>query len=495
MTMRKGRFDNMLRAGCTRSARRSGFSLTELIVAIGILVLMFSLAGQVFNVTVQSTGQARAITNLSQMLRAVEDTIREDLRHVQAGRSLILIQGNPVNAYWTGEGRAADEDGDPSNGYPHVADPARELEEPDEFGRPRMIKPRADILMFFTARKGASYTDPGVTSNLQQVVYGHAELGEYVPDDGATPYVFQPGLDAFPAAPTSSPNLRYPSSTLVSQVPAAGWHLARRGVVLTSSPMPGVGVHPRNMTLEEYVLLLQGVVDVNGWFSFDEWVMPGVGAQAPWYLPSIFPTSAQLQGGVPVPHQRSMLDLTPPARLADRLGHYFLSNCASFKVEWTLDPRSEFVAGRLDRAREVYWFDPGDPDDPLEALETGRTAADEAGDDALYADLTSLLTEATPHPDGMFDYSLADRFRGWTLMGEQDPAWNEVAYELYGVRRPNTVVFGAARLKPPDVFGEKPEVVSEDIFPGALRITIDVYDDERRLERPVRHVIVAPVGQ
>ena len=56
--------------------------------------------------------------------------------------------------------------------------------------------------------------------------------------------------------------------------------------------------------------------------------------------------------------------------------------------------------------------------------------------------------------------------------------------------RPNTVFFGAARRNV-----NTGDVVSEDIFPSALRITIDVFDSERRLERPTRHVIVAQVGK
>ena len=37
--------------------RRAGFSLAELVVSVGILVLMLSLVGQVFHLTVRSTGK------------------------------------------------------------------------------------------------------------------------------------------------------------------------------------------------------------------------------------------------------------------------------------------------------------------------------------------------------------------------------------------------------------------------------------------------------
>src|SRR3972149_4886524 len=128
MVMRKFCSHNELGLRHGLSARLRAFSLAELVISIGILVLMMSLAGQVFNFTVQSTGQATALTEIMQQLRAFEHTLREDLRGVQPGNSLILIQGNPVNAYWTQNGKDADDDGTPSDdeGYPHAADPERE---------------------------------------------------------------------------------------------------------------------------------------------------------------------------------------------------------------------------------------------------------------------------------------------------------------------------------------------------------------------------------
>jgi len=37
-------------------------------------------------------------------------------------------------------------------------------------------------------------------------------------------------------------------------------------------------------------------------------------------------------------------------------------------------------------------------------------------------------------------------------------------------------------------------MVPDPMFPAALRITIDLYDQDGRLERPVRHVMIIPVG-
>ncbi|MGB0716894.1 MAG: hypothetical protein ACPGXK_13510, partial [Phycisphaerae bacterium] len=54
--------------------------------------------------------------------------------------------------------------------------------------------------------------------------------------------------------------------------------------------------------------------------------------------------------------------------------------------------------------------------------------------------------------------------------------------------RLHTAVFGGRR-------GQSPNDVGEDIFPRALRITIDVYDNLGRLDNPVRHVMIIPVGK
>lgn len=460
-------------------------------MAIGILVLMLSMAGQVFNLTIQSTGQAVAVTKVSQLLRAFERTLREDLKHVQPGQSILLIQGNPVNAYWTPEGREADYDANPATGYPHVADPARE----DASGN--MIPPRADILMFFTARKTTSFVDPNVTSPLQQVVYGHAELGEYVPGPigpGTSPYVFGPGPAAFPVQTIGA--REYPSPEAVSPVPAARWHLSRRNVLLVSAPPPTPVSPPwvdaDAMNVPAHGLadnsILLGETDVVGNFDYEDLALTPGGWY--WCLPAIFDDALAggRIGGPHIPHARAKLDPKPPALYANRLGHYFLPNCASFKVEWTLDPRSEFVEGRLEGEEQVYWFDPGDPNHPLAEL----AAVVNVPQGEPPANLASLLNKRTNHRDGVppsvLPYSLADRF--W---GDNDPNYSWLPLALDG--RSNLVVFGAKRRN----LGTNPsnpsddEIVPEDIFP-ALRITIDVFDSERRLDRPTRHVMVIPVG-
>lgn len=513
--MRKLRCQNELRFPCSReSAGRAAFSLAELVISIGILILMLALAGQVFTITVRSTGQATALTETSQQLRMFEDTLREDLRSVQPGQSLILIQGNPVNAYWTQGGKDADiEPKDPSDGYGHASDPER------EDANSNLVAPRADILMIFTSRKSTSYVSPNVTGRLQQVVYGHAELGEYVSKPNPGPagdlYEFKPdpsgdkSQSAFPVDLTTDYPL-VPSSSSPSPIPAAQWHLARRSVLLVpvpkdpNSPLPPIAL--------DATAFLDSQSDLNWNFAYDRIVLqhqldPGTGAPLgyPWFLPAVFGNVSAPYAEWIKPFRRSWLDPTPPPIYANRLGHYFLPNCASFKVEWSLDPKSSFVAGRLDGTSEVFWFDPGDlgdpsdpsDDDPLRSLATRVKELKKGGTqcgpgDFVCRSLDSLLidrTAETMYPGGnIHKYSLSDRFRGPSFPGANaDLAWSQLAPDG---RRPNLEVFTAAR--PPSVPGSEP--VPDDVWPGALRITVDVFDRERRLDRPIRHVIIVPVG-
>jgi hypothetical protein len=363
--------------------------------------------------------------------------------------------------------------------------------------------------MIFTARPGVSFTvEAGtspLTSNLQQVVYGHAELGDYVPSDVAGPhYTFERATGDKPYFPEEQ---NYPSPTGVSPVPAAQWHLARRSVLLLPTDPPS-GPSPTPVPLLDDIPLLQCQADVSYGFDYETQVVrPPVTPVGPWFLPAIF-------GNASLPRQpfaRSKLDPAPPALYANRMGNYLLPNCASFKVEWTLNPRSEFVAGRLDGVNEVFWFDPGDNGDPAKTVRTpdplrslgARVAALKKGSsqcgatDTLCWNLDSLL-DVRHALDASPPYSLSDRFRGRNFAAGDPDAWEQLAPDK---NRPNLVVFTAMRpapLPPPPPPGVPPPPLSEPVldpmFPGALRITVDVFDKERRLDRPIRHVMVVPIG-
>lgn len=480
---------------------RSAFSLAELVVAIGVLVLTLALAGQVMSITVRATGQATAFTNVSQAIRALERTLRDDLSHATPGRTVLLIQGNPINAYWTTDERDADDDADPQTRTSLALDPERE--DPADPTRRRLLPPRADMLMFFTARPASNYVPytkidgspvRSVTSQVQQVVYGHADLGDYVRvAPGA--YTIEQDADAFPEFPKPSP------------VPASRWHLARRVVHLLPSPAPPTlkpgwvdwDAPKARLDLPE---VLVGETDVVGGFDYERWVVapPDSGAMTtdqypegdwPHFWPMVFHKGSK-------PFARSLLDPTPPATLAERLGHYFIPGCASFKVEWTLDPRAAFIGGRLDFERDVLWIDPGhvhvDPNnaknvtrEPLAAM---RQALADAGAEVSQALRWQALNDVIQAPllgsNVLVPYTLAQRF-GHDL--DPDNQWRVHEYATTD-RAPNLAVFTATRRD--DATGA---LIAEEVFPTALRITVDVMDEQGRLPRPIRHVMVIPVGQ
>ena len=448
--------------------RRRAFSLAELVVSMGILVLMLSLAGQVMSLTVKSTGQAKALTETNQQLRVFERTLIENLSAVQPGRSLLLIQGNPINAFWTNEHRDAAMGANPRAGYPHPRDPERTSRWNSEL----LEQPRADLLMFFAERPGTSKVSADISVNLQQVVIGHVNAGEYRYDAATNTATFTP--DPLMEFPTDN-STTYP-------VAAEGWHLGLRQVML--SPATRVLSHNPNNLSDP--MLLRGETDVMEAFNYETQVLTPedqtIGGLDPWhgkpyYLPPMF-------DNVLGPFSRSQVDLSPPPPVAYGVNQFFLPRCASFKVEWCLDPDSKFVGGRLEGEREVYWIDMGDlgtyPDPAVapDSLRSLREAAS-TGPPELYELLTAKLGGT-----GVDIYSLEDRFGG------KDSTWTELSGGI-----PNLAVF-TARLPKMDANGNPipGEYIPDDVFPAALRITIDVYDRERRLDRPIRHVIVAPVG-
>ncbi len=488
----------------TAGHRRAGFSLVELVVSIGVLLVILALTGEVLSVTVNTTGQATALTEVNQELRFLESKLRQDLAGVRKGESLLVIQANPINAYWNQDGLDADDDTDPINGYPGTLGPHIDNAVDPNLKAP----PRADVLMFFSAGATKSYVQytygkgvnfpPTVTSGLRQVVYGHANLGEYRPDpnslaggggSSAVEYLFDKGEDAFPLFPAPS------------RVPAQKWHLARRSVLLLPSGLTAAVPPWANGDVADpdfgglgAIELLKGTTDVMSEFNYTRMVLtPPLlddPSQDPIFKGIRYWPRALTQA---VPYLRSDMDPTPPPRLADRLGHYFLPNCASFKVEWSLDPRSAFVSGRLDDERDILWIDQGnlgaDPldaadDDPLAALTQAFDEAEADPAQALRAEALRQLKEDLL--GGNAAYSLEERFTG--------PPKGDLANwgspdAIYGPTDvPRLAVFTAKRRDDND------NVIDEDIFPVALRITIDLYDDLARLGRPIRHVMVIPLG-
>ncbi len=422
----------------SRRAASRAFSLVELVVAIGILAVMIALTGQIFSISIDSTGEATAIIDINQSVRMLEETLREDLAGVDPERSMLVIWSQPINAYWTRAQQEIDPaSGNPTQGYIHNPDPEREDNDmttgaiagiagsPPPF---RLEDPRADILMFFTARRTRSSNYPQVFADQAQVVYGHAELGEIDPTD---PNGALTVANAYPDFVTN-PTDYFP-------VPAQDWHLARRSIALVESPVAALqaviegNANPIPDWLAPPISLDDDEADdlINGEIDFISSVDPGFDFNV-----NIVEEPANISLiAIQAWMARSRLDLDPPGRYADRLGHFFLNNCASFKVEWALEDPA--IAGNA----QVVWVDPGDI----------------AG---------SVVMQLSGEP--------------FELMP------GEVPLDLFEAGGAFDPTAANANLHQFDN--------STPIFPRALRITVDLFDDNDRFERPVRHVMILPVG-
>ena len=171
-------------------------------------------------------------------------------------------------------------------------------------------------------------------------------------------------------------------------------------------------------------------------------------------------------------HARSRMDATPPAVFANRLGHYFLPGCASFKVEWTVDDP------RLVGEPNVYWFDPhdsGDPSDPADKLGELQNVIDDPNTDPIRAARLQLLRN-----------ELALRFG---TLGELDATGTVFPTLVPG--RPVWVDVDPTNVNP----ASPTSGAADPFFPKALRITVDLVDSQSRFDRPLRHVMILPVGR
>jgi len=445
-------------------------------VSIGLLALMMLMAGAVFKITLDSTGQAAALTDVNQELRVLEETLRQDLAQTPRDGAVLVIQANRVNAFWTRQTAEANSPGTdpdpfgPDAPYDHASDPERE----DALGR--MLQPRADVLMTFTAQPARSFLCPNVVGQVQQVVYGHAEAGELDSTGawvgGAAPSAFADHLDG--------------TGPAIFATPAEEWHLARRSVLIVDGIIdPGVCAdvaHALDGSSSDD--LHDGGVDVLAKRAFAsatdfEYLKDVVGLKD---VVDDSASSGEKRDWFKSWFARSRMDPAPPALVGNRLGHYFLPHCASFKVEWALDLRRidsipfNALPGQPDSApQELVWFDPGRVDpatgapDPLGELDDWRTH---------YLDL------ATPGSVGVaaalkdLKTTLGNRFDGSTET-EGDPGMDLQTPVWYANDAPNN---GGA--DEPDRY-----------FPEALRITVDVFDANKKLDRPMRHVMVLPVGR
>jgi prepilin-type N-terminal cleavage/methylation domain-containing protein len=563
----------LVRSGYSRSAySRSGFTLVELIVSIGVLSILLTIAGSVFTLTLRSSGQANALIEVSEQIRVFEETLREELRNIQPGRSIMIIQPNPIHGIWRKSELDALREGadiDPRSVLnPQLAnfrDPEREQIVVDGSGNPALVRqmPRADTLAFFTDLPANSYRDPEISGQKQFVVYAHAELGELDPLNGAwqTPLVvtgdpltwdfdsFGFGDPVFRFNPPTGGNERGRYVMTDAPAPTGGngavflaaaaeeWHLARRSVLIVDRNLASPPYFPiENLndsadvfgtaddneqvysSLDKVNYIRDGRRDyiVNGSANFDYDLDVANRIPNPEFDAPVLATGGVDPGALSTWIGRSQLSTLPTASQARRMGANFMPRCASFKVEWALDlgdlEFGELRGTTLPGASEPIWIDPANIVTTIESIQTAyddyvdnvcASLACESQVGGIRDDILDKLAprDASLNPSTMVPAQCLEghgttRFIDPGETGSTAPAVRST--HIFYARKPEPTCF--AKYRDPstgEMLGGIPEPPErpDPLFPRALRITIDVADPVGRLERPIRHVMILPVGQ
>ncbi len=236
-----------METGATKTgaaARRSAFTLVEMLVSLAVLTVALSVVGVVFAVTARTASQSAAYSEVQLQVRQLLDELREDLRGVDPARSVLLIAGATQAAALSQADLEAQKyfrvlQGDPAS-VPNF-DPQFSPRFDDPGGV--YSDPRTDVLMFFTNRPIESLAKPtgnpatpfqtmlarGGKAALTQVVYGHAAIGQAVWSTALSRYV-APDASALEHIRFTIDGSFDPGS--LSRLPASRWHLARRQAII-----------------------------------------------------------------------------------------------------------------------------------------------------------------------------------------------------------------------------------------------------------------------
>ncbi len=536
------------------------FTLVELIVSIGILGILMVMAGSIFALTLKSSGQANALIEVSESIRALEDSLREDLRYVQPSRSIMLIQGNEMNVFWTEDERELADPGndDATVRYTRNRDPERERI--DASGNLVHTLPRGDKVMFFTAKPGVSFTDPRVSGRLQMVVYGHATVGEMNVDgsftaiegfaeDGSSALnkdnLRFGGLDATTGMPTYAmmPADNSTPPDWRSVAPAETWLLGRRSVLIVdqnlaaaASAEPYYPADALDDDADEVAAVAGADPEYDNRIPKDGYILDGrrdyiINGGSFNYQRDVvnllpdptYDCNDDNPGALIRLIKPSLVDPTPPYTQSKRLGHYFLPNCASFKVEWALDV-SDVDYGplrgtNLPGASSIIWIDPAHFAQNVADIQSAfqQYYVDECAGDiicqgqvrSVWISVISKLVPADPsmsipasvdcetNMNGPDFYEMCLGAHTPTRFADPGPTGGAdltvLPAHIFYARNPapscaGNFAPGRGACAPPP---EQPDA----LFPKALRITVDVNDPAGRLDKPIRHVMVLPVGR
>ena len=395
---------------------RRAFTLIELVVAVGILGILLVVAGSVFTLTLKSSGQANAVIEVSEELRTLEETLAADLRNVQPGRSIMVIQPNVIHGPWSRDELALAQDGGTLDAAAHDLSSNRDPErEHLEGGTLEHDLPCAYQLGFLTDRPATSYRDPEISGHTEFVLYGHAQVGALARDGRWAQDMDAPATAPYPYFDTatyrvSDATLKFIASgggryeldkdavenhNAIFPVAAQDWHLARRAVIVVDRDLPS-GFYPAASLNDSAAGLSAAGAPVNdnepryqsAGLASEDYIRDGrrdyIVNKSPgfdyetdvadrqdrsddrgWYAYVRNPatdTDPNDVNAVVNWMRRTQLAADPTADQADRLGAYFLPHCASFKVEWALDLSDfDFGACRMPEmpgAQSTIWVDP-----------------------------------------------------------------------------------------------------------------------------------------
>jgi prepilin-type N-terminal cleavage/methylation domain-containing protein len=482
-----------------------GFTLTEMLVALAVMVLALVMVTSVFSVTTKTAATSAAIADVETIARNFADQLQQDLEWCDPSQSILVIHGRTQAAALTEELRQAGQHyrvmtGDPQY-VPADYDTRFDTNSAAVNGtapRDQFSDPRADILMFFTNRPTASKAPAtgttlvpgsfqeklqrGVEVEPIQVVYGHAALDTAVQTGSGWQF---------------ANDLRHIEQVDVnglSELPASRWHLARRQVlfdVLSGAPYwlafpntaapriwrcyadpiaeQGLGADtvpfdlPRYMqefqprqgatgftdlaTLSPYLLALDG--------SYGTYSPAGDLYWANATREGYLITNVLYYGGASAYHHVATVIEHPPAALQDNLGMHLVPGCIWFQVEFLLpeDPRNGREHPLSDQRRDTpRWV----------AVEDGQTYV--------------FVPDTSENRQLVEDQALAAPDNVDSLGGTRVETFKKLVpddVDLSPYQGPDTVENRRVRM-----------------WPYAIRVTIRVIDQRGRLDEPIVRSVV-----